>query len=321
MVHRPQFARHFARCAGHAGDAQVTAKKTLIADARQGFLLPGNRTPLLGLDHLVQPALPRAVGHDTAGVLVDDLHLAGAHDVLLVALEQVKRRQGATNQLFAAPRPHPHPAIGFGQLGGTAAPAIAQFDVMLARPDDEVRTRVHLARHGQGLAVDLLFLARIGAVGNDERRARLVDKHTVCLVDDDKAQAAQEQAVGARMLGVQTLDLEVHGPGIAAQEQAVLEVVEHQLLVGAVGDVACVGGAALLGRHALGDGAHRQAEKFVHRAHPGGVAHDQEVVDGNDMHRDAGERRRAGRQGCRQGLAFARLHLGDLAFEHHAPAQ
>ena len=62
---------------------------------------------LLGLDQLVQAVLPRAVGHDAAGVLVDDLHLAVGDDVVLVALKDMQSAEGLPDELLARPADGP----------------------------------------------------------------------------------------------------------------------------------------------------------------------------------------------------------------------
>ena len=72
---------------------------------------------LLHLDQLVQPVLPRAVGHHAAGVLVDDLHLAVAHQVLLVAVEEVQRGERlAARSARGAAAPRQTPPSGSRQL-------------------------------------------------------------------------------------------------------------------------------------------------------------------------------------------------------------
>ncbi len=93
----------------------------------------------------------------------------------------------------------------------------------------------------------------------------------------------------------------------------VAQVVEAELVVGAVGDVGGVGDAPLVGRHAGQDHADVQAEEAVHAAHPLGVAFGQVVVDGDDVHALAAERVEVGRQHAGQGLALTGLHLGDVA--------
>ncbi len=99
----------------------------------------------------------------------------------------------------------------------------------------------------------------------------------------------------------------------------VAQIVEAELVVGAVGDVAGVGRLALLVVQAVHDDADGEAEEPVDLAHPFGVAPGQIVVDGDDVHALAGERVEIDRQRRDQGLAFAGLHLGDLALvQDHA---
>ena len=93
----------------------------------------------------------------------------------------------------------------------------------------------------------------------------------------------------------------------------VAQVVEAELVVGAVGDVGGVRDAPLVGRHLRQDDADVQAEEAVHAAHPLGVAFGQVVVDGDDVHALAGQRVEVRRQHAGQGLALTGLHLGDVA--------
>ena len=70
------------------------------------------------------------------------------------------------------------------------------------------------------------------------------------------------------------------------------------------------------------DHADGQPEELVDLAHPFGVALGEIVVDGDDMDAAAGERVEIDRQRRDQRLAFAGLHLGDLAFvQDHAADQ
>ena len=96
-----QLARRLERRSGHAAKVQVAAKEPLIGDPRQRLAPFGDGAAFLGLDELVHAALPRAVGHDAPGVLVDDLHLAVGDDVLHVAVEQVERGKRLLNEFLA----------------------------------------------------------------------------------------------------------------------------------------------------------------------------------------------------------------------------
>ena len=99
----------------------------------------------------------------------------------------------------------------------------------------------------------------------------------------------------------------------------VAQVVEAELVVRAVGDVAGVGRAALLVVHAVDDRADCHAKEFVDAAHPFGVAAGEIVVDGDDVDAFAGQRIEIDGERGDEGLAFAGAHLGDRAFmQHHA---
>ena len=91
------------------------------------------------------------------------------------------------------------------------------------------------------------------------------------------------------------------------------QVVEAELVVGAVGDIRLIGG--LLGRthDPVDDQAHGQAHEAVHLAHPLAVALCQVVVDGDDVDALSGQGVEVSGQGGYQGLAFTGLHFGDTA--------
>ena len=144
------------------------------------------------------------------------------------------------------------------------------------------------------------FRAVFERAGNDQRRAGLVDQDRIDLVDDRVIVTA------------------LHHRG-AVVFHVVAEIVEAELVVGGVGDVGCVGGAALLVGEAVHDDADGQAEEFVDAAHPFGVALGEVVVDGDDVDALAGERVQIDGERGDQRLALAGAHLGDAAIvQHHA---
>jgi hypothetical protein len=100
----------------------------------------------------------------------------------------------------------------------------------------------------------------------------------------------------------------------------VAKVVEAELVVGPVGDVGGVGALALGVVQVMLDDADGHAEEAVDRAHPLRVAAGQVVVDRHDVHALAFERVQIGGQCRHERLAFARLHLGDLALVQHRAA-
>ena len=93
----------------------------------------------------------------------------------------------------------------------------------------------------------------------------------------------------------------------------VAQVVEAELVVGAVGDVAAVRLAPPFRRHLGKDLADAEAEEAVHPAHPVRVTAGEVVVDGDDVHAVPGERVQVRRQGGHQRLALTGLHLSDVA--------
>ncbi len=136
--------------------------------------------------------------------------------------------------------------------------------------------------------------ALLGRAADDQRRARLVDQDRVHLVDDRVAVAALHAV------------LELPGHVVA-------QVVEAELVVGAVGDV---GGVLLAARgrvHVREDHAHLEPEEVVHPPHPLGVALGQVVVDRDDVDALAGHRVEVGREDAGERLALTGLHLGDVA--------
>ena len=99
----------------------------------------------------------------------------------------------------------------------------------------------------------------------------------------------------------------------------VAQIVEAELVVGAVGNVGAIGGPALFVVEIVDDDADAEAEKLVDAAHPVGVAAGEIIIDGDDVDAFAGERVEIARKGGDEGLAFAGPHLGDGAFvQHHA---
>ena len=104
----------------------------------------------------------------------------------------------------------------------------------------------------------------------------------------------------------------------------VAEIVEADLVVRHVGDVAGVGGAACsVGERLVGvDDARGEAEEAVELAHPGCVATREVVIDGDEVGALAFERCEEERERRGKRLSLTGLHLGDGAFkEHHASDQ
>ncbi len=109
---------------------------------------------------------------------------------------------------------------------------------------------------------------------------------------------------------------------LARTLHVVAQIVEPEFVVGAVGDVGGVLGAADIRRQVVDDAADFEAEEPVDLPHPLAVALGEIVVDGDDVDTATGERIEVDWQRRDQGLAFTRLHFRDLAVvQHHAADQ
>ena len=198
-------------------------------------------TPSLASTAWCSPSDQRRPGHGAAGELVDDDDLAVADDVLHVPLEQgvgAQRRvdmvhQGDVGGVVEALPLRQQPHLGQHLLDLLVA-VLAQEDLaglLVHREVAGAEVRLALLVGDGGLAgqarddaVDLLVEVGValGGPGDDQRGAGLVDQDGVHLVDD----------------GVEGVALD---PLLGREGHVVAQVVEAELVVGAVGDVRGVG--------------------------------------------------------------------------------
>ena len=212
-------------------------------------------------------------------------------DVVLVALEQLVGAQRLVDVV------HDGDVLGVVEIAALEEPGLAQHAVSIFSVPSSVRVTVRC--FSSQLEVGLVEIGdelvdgvvEIGAVveraGNDQRRARLVDQDRVDFVDDGEDVAALDHLLQAVL-------------------HIVAQIVEAELVVGAVGDVAGVGRLALLVVEAVDDDADGQPEEAVDLAHPFGVALGEVVVDGDDVDALAGERVEIDRQASRPGSCLRR---------------
>ena len=304
------------RRAGHAGQLVVEPEVVLEGDRGHGHALALDAEPLLGLDRLVEALAPAATGHLAPGELVDDHDLAVLDDVVAIALVEGVRPERLL-EMAGQPR------IGVVHVLD-AEPALHLLDALLGRGDrlvlevDDVVAAFFLAlgpllepRHEAGEG-EVEVRRLLGLAADDQRRPRLVDEDVVDLVDDREAALALD-------------------PLVELQDHVVAEVVEPELVVGAVRHVGGIRLGALdraqvdqpfvAGRIAglehvrgvVGDHPDADAEEVIDRAHPLRVASGEVVVDGDDVDAAAAQRVEDGGQRGDQGLAFAGPHLRDLA--------
>ncbi len=313
-VDRLEFEGLGVRRARHARELRVHAEVVLERDRGDRLVLLAHPHAFLRLDRLVQAVRPAPALHRAAGELVDDDHFAVADDVLDVAvIERVRAQRrvqvmhqadvGRVVQTLARLQ---QPGLGEQLLGALVA-RVGEVNLarLLVRPVIALAFLARLALQARRELIDshVQLGALLRGAGDDQRRARLVDQDRVHLVDDRVGEAALS-AVGK------------------PEREVVAQVVETEFVVGAVRDVARVGGALLVGSLAALDHADRQAEEAIDRAHPVRVALGQVFVDRDDVHALGGQRVQIGRQRCDQRLAFAGAHLGDLALvQHHAADQ
>ncbi len=204
------------RGAGHAGELVVHAEVVLERDRGERLVLLLDLHAFLGLDRLVQALAPAPALEDAAGELVDDLHLAVLHDVVDVALEQLlgaQRRLELVDEVLVDVLVE---VVDAERVLDALDALLGGDDRPLRLVDLVVAVALEVLHDGGELVVELLRV--VGATRDDERRARLVDEDRVDLVDDREVVAALHLVVGG------------HGHVVA-------QVVEAELVVGAVGDV------------------------------------------------------------------------------------
>ena len=288
------------RGAGHAGELVVEAEEVLQGDRRVGLALVLDRHALLGLDRLVQAVGPASAGQDAAGVFVDDLDLAAGDQVLFVLVEEVVRLQCVIEVVRQVHRAGVVEVVDAERLGRLVDALVAQGDVAVLDIDFKVGHRDQ--RFGHIVGLDVVLFAALGRARDDQRHAGLVDQHRVDLVDDGKGAAG--------------LDLVVD-----RARQVVAQVIEAELVVGAVDDVPGIDLLAQRRSHLALDRAHRHTQQAQRRRIPRGVARGEVVVDGDDVHALVGQRVEVAGQRSDQGLALAGLHLGDPALVQDRRAQ
>ena len=176
----------------------------------------------------------------------------------------------------------------------------------LARALDEAVAELRLLFHERGDARLELhegwLVVVVHGTGNDQRRARLVDENRVDLVHDAVIVVA------------------LHLVLLRARHAVVAQVVEAEFRRRAVGDVARVGGAPLVGRHGILNAADREPEIIVKVSHPFGVAPREIVVDRHELAVAPRQRVQVERERRDERLTFARRHFRDLVLVKRDPA-
>ena len=297
--------------AGHAGQLVVELEVVLKGDRGQRPVALEDLDALLRLDRLVQSVRIAPAMQNAAGELVDDLHGAVLDHVVHVPLEQpvgAQRLGEVVDELevLVLYQRSPDQALAAQHAFGCGDPFVGERDALALLVDLVVADRL------LGVVVGLRILRALaerahqpidlgeplrvvfGRPGDDQRGPCLVDQDRVDLVHDAIPVTALHASVGV-------------------PAHVVAQVVESQLVVGAVGDVAGVRLGPFAHLHARQDDPDVQAQVAVHAAHPFGVAFGQVVVDRDDVDAGPGERVEIGGGDAGEGLSLAGLHLDDRA--------
>ena len=188
------------RRAGHAGELLVHAEIVLEGDRGQRLVFRLDRLMLFGFERLMQAFRIAPARHHAAGELVDDDDLAVAHDVVLVALEQLVGAQRLVDVMDDRDVLDVVERLAL-ELVGRAQPLLELLHAGFGQ------------RHRALLLVDLVVglverrdvavdgVVEFGAVveraGDDQRRARFVDQDRVDFVDDGVDVAALDHVLHA----------------------------------------------------------------------------------------------------------------------------
>ena len=271
----------------------VEAEVVLQRDRGESLVLSLDLDAFLGLDRLVHAVVVTAARQDTARVLVDDEDLATIHDVVAVLEEQLLGSDRVVEEADQRGVRGLVEVLHAQLILNLVDARLQDADGLLLLIDLVVLVALEHARDAGELHVPAVQIAICGA-RNDEGGTGLVNKNRVNLVDDDESVATLNHVLGHL-------------------RHVVTQVVEAELVVRAVGDVAGVHLAALGRRLAHEDTTARHAQEVVHAAHQVRLVLRQVVVDRHDVHALAGQRAQVRGHRGDQGLTFTGLHFRDLA--------
>ena len=291
---------------GHAGELGVHPEVVLERHRGERLILLLDADALLRLDSLMQAVRPAPTGHKAPRELVDDDDFAVLDHIVLVPLEHGVSLERLLDGVLRVVVREVVEVVDserlldlFLALLSEPGGAMLLFEDVVSRVSAVAGLvaldRLSLLEPGNDAVRFVVLLGRgLGRARDDQRRACLVDQDRVDLVHDREVVPALDMVAG----------VELH---------VVAQVVEAELVVGAVGDVRGVARPALLVRQAVDDHPHLQSQPAVDPPHPLRVALGEVVIDGH--HVDAAARNRVEVHGERgsQGLPFPGLHLGDLA--------
>ncbi len=319
------------RRAGHARNLAVHPEVVLDGDLRVGARFFLNKHAFLGFDGLVEPPVVASAMQNTPRKLVHDEHLVVFNHVILVFSEERPGLQGLLKVV------HQADILGAIQIlyadgrFGFFDARIRHRDAFELLVDVVIDLGLEPSGHsGKGFVEFAGF--RVGR-GDNERRPGLVYENGVNFVDNGEVMTA----------------LDLIGWAIS---EVVAQIIETELMIRAVGDVASVGLAArdrsqkillneegarrvargVLCRFALflhapfgiieeravrHEARHRKSQGAINLSHPHRIAASEIFVDRHDVNAPAGQGIKICRRDAGQGLAFTGHHLGHRAAVKH----
>ncbi len=294
--------------AGHAGELVIQAEIVLEGDGGKCFVLLLNVHMLLGLYGLMQTLGIAAAQHEAAGELIDDDDLPVLDNVVDIPLHDAVSLQSLIymvaergvfdiGQIFKVEGALRLGDAAGGERGGLGllvhhvicVQIVALLFLVVDRRVDHL-----LEAADKIIRLPVEVGALVALTGDDERRPRLVYQDGVHLVHNGKAVPALNHA-------------------LLIESHVVPQIVKAHLVIGAVGNVAGISGAALLRSQPVDDKPHAQPHETVHLAHPLAVAAGKIVVDSDYVYALTGQRVEIGGQDGHKGLALAGFHLGDAS--------
>ncbi|OPZ82302.1 MAG: hypothetical protein BWY77_00236 [bacterium ADurb.Bin431] len=304
------------------GDAVAEAADGIYGEIALGILLLSQLAQLFveGVEHanLAHDVLIAPAGEEDASLLgdVDDMALfvdgvielrIDDHHLLVDLVLSLHPLDQLFDPEFGGEQFEELTVLGVAALDaqqGHARLILVAFEQGLALAQ-QLGDQVHLAAVEVGddrLEFVIDIAGRPDRAGDDQRGAGFVDEDAVDFVDDGIVEPALNDI-----------------PDISSH--VVAQIVEAELIVGAVGYIGIVGITPFFGGHLAMQGGGGEAEKGVDFAHPFTVALGQIVVDRHQMGPLAGEGIEIEGHGGDQGLALAGGHLGDLALMEDGSAE
>ena len=262
IVNAGEFLLLGQRRAGHAGELVVQTEEILERDGGERLVFACDLDALFCLNGLMQTLVVAAAVHQTARELINDDDLPVLHDVVNVPFHETARTHGLIDVVRERGVFHVAQILHAEELLSLGNALLGEGDGVVLFDHDVIAVVLILKLLVVGGGKDLLFEPRdeivrhlvelgrlLALAGDDQRRSCLIDQNGVDLVDDGKGMSALDHF-------------------LFINRHIVAQVVEAQLVVGAVGDVRGIGGAPLGRGEVVDNQTHRKPQEAVDLAHP-----------------------------------------------------